>query len=80
MLPIRKLLSSNNNHYVYFIYRNKYNSKHNFTITLLPTINYTNIKGVNCDSIITFNTNRHIIEFTWLVFEITIDFCYKLKK
>ena len=80
MIPIRKLISSSKNHYIYFIYQNKYINKENLTLNLLPKIAYTVITNKHQQELPLFNTKRHIITFGWLMFDITIDYCYNLNK
>ena len=80
MLPIRKLIASSKNYYVYIIYQNKYINKENLTLDILPIIIYTVITNKNKEELPLFNTKRHIITFGWLMFNITIDYCYNLNK
>lgn len=80
MIPVRKLISSSKNHYVYFIYQNMYIDKKNLTLNIVPKITYSVITNINKRELPLFNTKRHIITFGWLLFNITIDYCYNLNK
>lgn len=80
MIPIRKLISSSKNHYIYLLYQNKYIDKENFTINLLPKITYTMITNRHQQELPLVNIKRHIITLGWLMFYITIDYCYNLNK
>lgn len=80
MKTTRKLISSSENHFIYFIYQNKYIGKEDLTINLLPKITYIRITNRHQRKLPLFNTKRHIITFGWLMFDITIDYCYNLNK
>lgn len=80
MKSIRKLISSSENHFMYFIYQNTYINKENLIIAILPIIYYTIATNRDNQESHKFNTKRHIITFSWLMFNITIDYCYKINK
>lgn len=76
MMTRRKLINLNKNHCIHFIYQNKYINKENLIINILPKITY----GIITNDYHFLYSKRYIITFGWLIFDISVDFCYNLNK